>query len=264
MLKKINYKVSILVVNYNNAKFLSQCLDSLINQTYKNIEIIIIDDSSNDNSIDILKKYQNKTSIVRKKSKKIGVGSYDQMESYRECLKFSTGEIIVLCDSDDFFDTKKIEKVVNKFEENENYLMIYDLPILKFENKTKFIKKKSKFLKNFWSYFPPTSCISLRSKEFKDYFNLINFKDFPDIWLDFRLGILSKFIFKNLIFIEENLTYYRQTNTNISSNFKFLSKNWWRRRNQAHDYIKFFFRKNNIVYKKNLDYFITKLINKFF
>lgn len=263
MSREINYKVSVLVANYNNEKYLDQCLNSLLNQSYKNIEVVVLDDSSTDRSLEFIKKYKDNIRIVKKINNKITIPSYDQMESYFECLKVCTGEIVFLCDSDDYFDLKKIEIIVNKFRDNNDYVMIYDLPILKFQNKIKFLKKKKKFFKNYWPYFPPTSCISIRKKNFLDYLNLINFRNFPDIWLDFRLGILSKYIFKNLVFIEKNLTYYRQTETNISSNFKFLSKNWWIRRNQAHEYIKFFFRQNTIYYKRNLDFLITKIINKF-
>ena len=49
-------KASILIVNYNNEKFLNQCLNSIFNQTYKNIEIIVFDDGSSDNSVKKLKK----------------------------------------------------------------------------------------------------------------------------------------------------------------------------------------------------------------
>ncbi len=259
---EIKYKVSVLVANYNNQKYLEQCLESILKQSYNNVEIIVIDDGSTDKSSEILEKYKNKITIVKKKNNKTSIGSYDQMESYYECLKISSGDLIFLCDSDDYFDEKKIELIVKKFNENNDYLMVYDLPILKFKNNIKYTNKKQKIFKNYWPYFPPTSCIAIKRNELINNFNSINFKNYPDIWLDFRLGIFSKYIFKNLIFINKNLTYYRQTDKNISSNFKFLSKNWWIRRDQAHEYVKFFLKKNKIYYKKNFDYFLTKIVNK--
>ena len=63
--------------------------------------------------------------------------------------------------------------------------------------------------------------------------------------------------------MNENLTYYRQTHGNISSNFKKYSKNWWKRRNEALDYYFYFMKKNNLKTNKNLDFYITKIINKF-
>ena len=64
--------------------------------------------------------------------------------------------------------------------------------------------------------------------------------------------------------INENLTYYRQTDENVSSKFRKFSKNWWHRRNEAHDYFFDFIKKNNLEAKKNLDFYITKIIKKFF
>ena len=84
---------------------------------------------------------------------------------------------------------------------------------------------------------------------------------YPDIWIDFRLCIYSKYILKKMYILNKNLTYYRQVETNISSQFKFLSNNWWKRRMEAHYFLIHFFYKQNIKYKKNLDYFFTKIYN---
>lgn len=81
--------------------------------------------------------------------------------------------------------------------------------------------------------------------------------------MDFRIGIFAKYIFKELYIIEKNLTIYRKTYNNVSSKFNYLSRNWWKRRLQAYDYIIFFFKKNNIHFKKNLDFYITQTINFF-
>ena len=91
-------------------------------------------------------------------------------------------------------------------------------------------------------------------------FKKINFNLFPDIWMDFRIGLYQKYIKKDFNVLDKNLTYYRQSQSMISSNFKFLSFAWWRRRKQAHDYVQYFFYKNRINHRKNLDYLITNLI----
>ena len=93
-LKKVNYKASVLIANYNNQKYLVDCIDSILNQSYKNIEIIVLDDSSNDNSFEILKRYKDKIILLKKKNSKTNIASYDQAESYHECLKIASGEII--------------------------------------------------------------------------------------------------------------------------------------------------------------------------
>ena len=84
---------------------------------------------------------------------------------------------------------------------------------------------------------------------------------FPNIWLDLRILLFSKYLHRYDV-IYENLTYYRQSNENVSSKFKKYSKSWWFRRNEAHDYYFDFIKKNNLKFRKNLDYYITKIINK--
>ena len=257
-----NIKASILIANYNNEKYLEECLNSILCQTHKNIEIIVIDDNSTDNSQQVLEKFKNQIIIANKSEKKTLVGSYDQMLSYYNCLKLASGEIIFLCDSDDYFEKNKIELVLKKYSENKNFKIVLDLPLIKFKNKVKIKKMRKKMISNYWPYLPPTSCISINKNYFKKIFNEIYFQNFPDIWLDFRLGVFSKYILKELIFVKKNLTYYRQIETNISSKFSYLSKNWWIRRYQAHEYIKYFFEKNNLSHKKNLDFLLTSLVFK--
>ena len=70
-MKKNKYLISVIIVNYNNAKYLKRSLDSVINQQYKNKEIIIVDDMSTDKSIKVLKEYENKVKIIQNKKKLI-------------------------------------------------------------------------------------------------------------------------------------------------------------------------------------------------
>ena len=86
-------KASILIANYNNNKFIEECINSLINQTYKNIEIIFFDDKSSDTSIEVVKKFKNVKLIINKEDKKSS-GCYNQINSYKKALKESSGDII--------------------------------------------------------------------------------------------------------------------------------------------------------------------------
>ena len=262
MLNKVK-KASVLITNYNNAQYIDACINSILSQQYSNIEIIFIDDSSTDKSLKKLEKYKKKIKVVKKKKKKLEIASLDQILSISECFKKSKGDIIFLLDSDDYFHKNKISTIMKKFNEDNKKKIIFDMPILKFNGYYKKIKKRIIYRNNFWPYLPPTSCISLRREEFSKLLKKVSYKTYPDIWLDFRIGVAAIYISKNIEFSELNLTYYRQLQTSISSKFSYLSKNWWKRRNQAHEYIKFFFKKNKIFYKKNLDYFLTKLINFF-
>mgnify|MGYP001027059960 FL=1 len=253
--------VSVLIANYNNERYLTECIDSIKKQTYQNIEIIIHDDASSDNSVKKISKYKNIKIIRNKKRGKYG--SYNQMNAYYRAFKKSKGKIIFLLDSDDLFKKNKIKTVINTFLKNKKISSLFDLPIYKYSNKLKFIKNKKKIISNFWPFIPPQSCIVMKREKFKEIIKKINFNLFPDIWMDFRIGMYLKYIKKDFYILDQNLTYYRQSQEMISANFKFLSFAWWKRRKQAHHYVKYFFFKNNIRYKKNLDYLITNFVNYF-
>ncbi len=254
-------KVSVLVANYNNQQYIKECINSINCQTYKDIEIIFHDDFSSDNSIKSITQYSNIKIIKNKKRGKYG--SYNQINAYNRAFKKSSGDIIFFLDSDDLFKKNKIEIVVNEFLNNKKLSAIFDLPIHMLENKKKIIKNKKKIISSFWPYIPPQSCIAIKRSDFKEMINSININLFPDIWMDFRMAIYLTYIKKNLFILEKNLTIYRQSPKMVSSNFEFLSFNWWKRRAQAHAYVRYFFLKNKIQYKKNLDYFLSIFINFF-
>lgn len=100
-------KVSIIVPVYNVEKYLPECLDSLVNQTLKDIEIICVNDGSTDNSLDILKKYSQKYSniIVINQANK-GLGATRNVG-----VSYASGEYIGYVDSDDFVDSAMFEKL---------------------------------------------------------------------------------------------------------------------------------------------------------
>ena len=108
-------KVSVLVPIYNVEEFLPECLDSLVNQTLKEIEIICINDGSKDNSLDIIKKYATEDKrIVIIDKKNSGYG-----DSMNRGLKKATGEYVGIVESDDFIDLDAFEKLY-KIAKHEN------------------------------------------------------------------------------------------------------------------------------------------------
>ena len=88
-----NPKVSIIIVNFNNAKYLLKSLETAVSQTYKNKEVIVIDDMSNDNSFEILKNYKPKIKFYINKTK-TRFGSYNQINSYLKGIEKSKGKYI--------------------------------------------------------------------------------------------------------------------------------------------------------------------------
>lgn len=104
-------KVSVIVPIYNTEKYLKKCLDSLVKQTLKEIEIILVNDGSTDNSESIineyLKEYKNKIIYIKKENG-------GQGESRNLALTKVSGEYVTFVDSDDYIDKTSLEKLYNK------------------------------------------------------------------------------------------------------------------------------------------------------
>ena len=253
-------KASIVIANYNNSIFIEDCINSLKSQTYKNIEIIFFDDNSSDKSLDVINKFNNVKIIQNKIQTKYG--SLNQMNAFKKSIQSSTGDIIFLLDSDDYFEQHKIEKIINFFLEHKDKKIVYDFPTIIKETNQFHVKKKKNFYNTYWGYIHPTSCISIRKEFVNEVFNKIINDKFTDTWLDLRMLLFSKYLNEYNI-INENLTFYRQFDGNISSKFKKFEKLWWKRRYEAHSYFFNFMKENNLKPKKNLDFYITEFINKF-
>ena len=116
-------KVAILLSTYNGEKYLKEQMDSLVNQTYKNIDIFIRDDGSKDDTIEIIKQYQKKyENIFLEEGKNIGF-----INSFFELLKkTANADIYSYCDQDDIWELDKIERAVKFIEsEDENNPVLY-------------------------------------------------------------------------------------------------------------------------------------------
>ena len=253
-------KASIIIANYNSAKYIQDCINSLNSQTYNNIEIIFFDDNSKDNSIKIIEKFDNIKII--KNNIQTNFGSFNQMNAFKKSVEESTGDILFFLDSDDFFHKEKIKKIIDQFLNDKDKMIIFDFPIILKDDSKILQKKGNNIFKTYWGYIHPTSCISIRKSFINKVFDSTLNDNFPNIWLDLRVLLYSKYL-HNYNTINENLTYYRQTDNNVSSKFKKYTKSWWNRRNDAHNYFFNFIKKNNLRTQKNLDFYITKLVNKF-
>jgi len=259
--------VSILIASYNKEMYVTRCIKSCLSQTYKNVEIIFVDDGSTDNSYEIAKKYKKVKAFKNfTKKNKNQFNTFFQINSYLQAFKKSKGKIIFFLDADDFFKKNKIEYVVKSFEENKNSNILLDRPII-------FFSKKNVLYENnynnenrnlLWPRFPPQSCISIRRSFFVKILKEVKNKNFPLLTLDFRLATISKVIYNDFKILKKHLTFYFQDKKGEShSKFRKFNKNWWLRREEAHEYMCYLLKKNKIQYK-NFDYTITKIINFFY
>lgn len=113
---------SILVANYNNGKYFRDCYDSIINQTYQDFEVIIVDDASTDNSVEIIKNIigNDERFKIFQNDKNYGCGY-----TKRRCAELANGEIFGFLDPDDTLRNDALEIMVNAHEENESIGLIY-------------------------------------------------------------------------------------------------------------------------------------------
>lgn len=113
-------KISVIVPVYNVSKYLEICLDSILNQTYTNLEIICVNDGSTDGSLNILKKYAKKDERIKIINKKNG-----GLSSARNAgLEVATGDYVSFVDSDDWIDKEMLFKLSKSMEENNTDITI--------------------------------------------------------------------------------------------------------------------------------------------
>lgn len=120
-MEKSDSLFSVLIANYNNGRFIDEAIKSITNQTYTNWEIIIVDDASTDNSVQVLEKYRNDKRIkIYQNDKNFGCGF-----TKRKCVELACGEICGFLDSDDALTHDAIEAMIEAHKEHQNGSMIY-------------------------------------------------------------------------------------------------------------------------------------------
>ena len=180
------YKLSIIIPVYNVENYLRECLDSITNQTLKNMEIICIDDGSSDNSPNILKEYSKKDKRIKIITKKNG----GQATARNLGIKEAKGEYITFVDSDDFIEPTMMEKLYTKAKDNN--LDIAMCKIATYNNQTEEIKD------NVWYYMLGV---------FRDFEkDIFNHKDTKEFTCNIAVTPYNK-IYKTTLLKENNILF---------------------------------------------------------
>ena len=138
-------KVSVIIPVYNTEDYLKECIESLVNQTLREIEILIVNDGSTDSSLEIMKEFKNKYPNIIKIFDKVNGG---QASARNYALPFAQGEYLGFVDSDDWVDSTMYEEMYEKAEKEDADIVICDMvdhfpdrtvcyPSSRFENKFK-------------------------------------------------------------------------------------------------------------------------------
>ena len=251
--------ISILITNYNKGKFLNKNLKQICNQKFKNYEVLLYDDCSSDNSIEIIKKFK-KVKLIKKLIRIKKSAPINQIRGILKIFKMCKGNIICLLDADDSFLKYKLLEIDKFFRINKKLNCVFDMPKIN-HNNFKFKKKVSNI--NIWPTIFPTSCISIRKNFFKNFAKHAQKKKFDYLEIDARIIIFANFFYNEYNIINKKLTLYNYDPNGITADIKKYSKKWWRRRYQAHLYLKTLFKKKNVIYNLSIDYCITAFFNLF-
>lgn len=201
-------KVSVIVPVYNVEEYIEECIESIVNQTLKEIEIIIVNDGTKDNSMKKIEKYLSDSRIVIINKENGGLSS-----ARNAGLKIARGEYVTFIDSDDFIKSTMLEELYNQsigFEIIFSELIFFDNNLKKEKFYTNFyINKKINKLKG--SYVFPegnvVACGKLYERKFLNKNNLF-FKE-GIIHEDELFIIQSYFLAKKIQGVEDRYYYYR-------------------------------------------------------
>lgn len=224
-------KVSVIIPIYNVGLYLRQCLDSVLSQTYKNLEIICINDGSTDDSLRICQEYCDKDSrIIIINQQNSGVS-----RSRNNGINVSSGDLIFFLDGDDYLDSECINKLVKEYERGYSPIVGYKLDII-----DKGIKEVNQcygeydtfidYLKDFHKYFA-TKFSFVWGKLFEPNIIKENKIKFPeDIMLGedmlFNINYYAYYPGKISVF-QYNGYFYRQSGTNsLSKKFDIRMFGW--------------------------------------
>lgn len=225
--------ISIITVVYNGEKYLEQTIESVLNQTYDNIEYLIIDGGSNDGTIEIIKKYENVLKLWISEPDK---GLYDAMN---KGIAMAKGEIIGMINSDDWYELNAVELIVENYKNNPGKRIFHGDRFDVLPNDSKKIKpfnsSKFKFIYYGMTYNHPSMFVhedvykeqeyNINLRALSDYeFVLKNVLSNPEVFLylpksyvNYRLdGISGSMSFSNAI--KEGYISRKNAGLNLAQN----------------------------------------------
>lgn len=259
--------VSVIVPVYNTQDYLNRCVESLINQTYKNIEILLIDDGSKDSSMDICKKLERDDNRVKvfyssmylDKTENINMGQ----EATRNCgLKYANGEYVMFLDSDDTFTPDAVEKMVltaKKYNADMVFssfnAIVNNVITVCSANISEKKYSQEEFAKHCLSDIPYNLMSCIGSKIYKREFIEKN-----SLWFDkfykynedgaFMLSALLKA--ENIVYVDFPFyNYFIRTSGSTQSSYR---ENMYGFISRTHVLLKTFFEKNKIFEQKKKEY----------
>lgn len=205
-------KVSVLIPAYNVEKYLRRALDSVLNQSYKDFEIILIDDGSKDSTPQICDEYGGKYSIIHVfHQENVGAG-----KTRERLLSKANGQYIFWLDADDYYDPTLIEKAVKAFETSDADVVVWGTIELTSVGKFKVNRIEEYGIKRWkqmiiWGYNAEMPMYASKREIWKDFIELpddIEMTD--DVWISSQIMQRAELI----VSLKESLYFYNRRHTN--------------------------------------------------
>lgn len=227
--------ISIVLATYNGEKYLREQLDSLLNQTHKSLEIIVVDDCSKDSTINIIKEYQqqNPNIFLFINPKNLGPN-----KTFEAGILKATGDFVAFCDQDDIWMPNKIETLLNAVGKEDAYYSNSLLVNAKGES----LGTSFKQIMNLKSYYTGapfllSNCVPGHTMLVKRNFLLsilpIPSITFFDMWIGYAAAATN-----GIKFIDEVLVHYRQHDSNTIGTSKSKNKRKKRTSNEEFEFKK--------------------------
>lgn len=187
-------KISIVTVSYNSAKTIRDTIESVLSQTYPDIEYIVVDGKSKDNTVDIIKGYESKFAGRMRWVSESDKGLYDAMN---KGIRMASGDVVGIINSDDFYHDKDvIKKVAEAFQKDDVQATYADVHFVKSENLSKTVRyySSAKFtLKGFRFGFMPAHPTFFTYKKYFDEFGYYK----TDYYFSADFELLIRFLYTN-------------------------------------------------------------------
>ena len=215
--------VSVIIPNYNHARYLEQRLDSVFNQTYQNFEVIMLDDCSTDNSLEIMEKYKDNPHLYQLAVNKTNSGLV--FKQWNKGFSIARGDLIWIAESDDFCELDMLQKLVEAYCRNENTVLAYSPTVLvdeegqqygvySREGRTQFFEG-SIFIKKYLTVnngvYNASCAIFSREAALNVKQDYLKYKGIGDWW--FWIYIAQQ---GDVIIVNKHLNYFRQHGNNTT------------------------------------------------
>ena len=218
----LNPLVSVIIPNYNHARYLEQRLDSVFNQTYQNFEVIILDDCSTDNSLEVINRYKDNPHLSQIVVNETNSGSV--FKQWDKGINLAKGELIWIAESDDCCELIMLEELAKAYEKKPNRVLAFSSYVRLYDNGS-VVKEKERAIqyyrgRRFVSHWMSLYCVVRNASG--AIFSKKAYEQLPDTFKSYKA--CGDYLFwtqiaeqGRVVYVPKNLTYFRIHNETVTS-----------------------------------------------